>query len=189
VPQDAKQAASFYRYKVGSIEITVVDMGTGEAADAASQGLNGQLLANMVAAGMDDGERSRAPTQRITEVFTNARRDAQRQCHRQYHARSSGQHVWLAAIASNQIIKLDPATKEFTIYDVPVGVKNNKNATPYGMAVGGDSNIWVVENAFDQIARVDRTTGKIDEFPLGVKDPVAVAAPSLGCAGMRWRAA
>jgi streptogramin lyase len=30
-----------------------------------------------------------------------------------------------------------------------------------------------VENTFDQIARVDRTTGKIDEFPLNVKDPVA----------------
>jgi streptogramin lyase len=81
--------------------------------------------------------------------------------------------VWLAAIGSNQVIRFDPATKQFTIYDVPVGVKNNKNATPYGMAVGGDGNIWVVENAFDQIARVDRTTGKFDEFPLGVKDPVA----------------
>jgi streptogramin lyase len=81
--------------------------------------------------------------------------------------------VWLAAIASNQVIRFDPATKQFTIYDVPVGVKNNKNATPYGMAIGGDGNIWVVENAFDQIARIDRTTGKFDEFPLGVKDPVA----------------
>jgi streptogramin lyase len=81
--------------------------------------------------------------------------------------------VWLAAIASNQIIRLDPATKEFTVYDVPAGVKNNKNATPYGMAIGGDGNIWVVENAFDQLARVDRATGKIDEIPLGVKDPVA----------------
>jgi DNA-binding beta-propeller fold protein YncE len=55
--------------------------------------------------------------------------------------------VWLAAIASNQVIRLDPATQQFTIYDVPVGVKNNKNATPYGMAIGGDGNIWVVENA------------------------------------------
>jgi streptogramin lyase/cytochrome c5 len=81
--------------------------------------------------------------------------------------------VWLAAIGSNQIIRLDPATKQFTIYDVPVGVKNNKNATPYGMAIGGDGNIWFVENAFDQIARVDRATGKFDEYPLGVKDPVA----------------
>jgi virginiamycin B lyase len=81
--------------------------------------------------------------------------------------------VWLAAIGSNQIIRLDPATKQFTIYDVPVGVQNNKNSTPYGMAIGGDGNIWFVENAFDQIARVDRTTGKFDEYPLSVKDPVA----------------
>ncbi len=81
--------------------------------------------------------------------------------------------VWLAAIGSNQVIRLDPATKQFTVYDVPVGVKNNRNATPYGMAIGGDGNIWVVENAFDQIARIDRTTGKFDEFPLGVKNPVA----------------
>ena len=81
--------------------------------------------------------------------------------------------VWLAAIGSNQVIRFDPATKQFTIFDVPVGIKNKKNATPYGMAIGGDGNIWVVENAFDQIARIDRTTGKFDEFPLSVKDPVA----------------
>jgi streptogramin lyase len=81
--------------------------------------------------------------------------------------------VWLAAIGSNQVIRLDPATKQFTIYDVPVGVKNNRNATPYGMAIDGDGDIWVVENAFDQIARIDRKTGKFDEYPLGVKDPVA----------------
>jgi len=81
--------------------------------------------------------------------------------------------VWLAAIGSNQVIKFDPATKQFTIYDVPVGVKNNKNATPYGMAVDGEGNVWVVENAFDQIARIDRSTGKFDEYPLSVKDPVA----------------
>src|SRR6266700_1834102 len=81
--------------------------------------------------------------------------------------------VWLAAIGSNQVIRLDPATKQFTVYDVPVGVKNNRNATPYGMAIGGDGNIRVVENAFDQIARIDRTTGRFDEFPLGVKNPVA----------------
>jgi glyoxylase-like metal-dependent hydrolase (beta-lactamase superfamily II) len=174
VPQDTKQNAGFYRYKVGSIEITVladgiqnlpvtpefvpnvsvadvnaalvdafmqpgtfvypynpcvinngsrlavVDMGTGEAANLASKGLNGQLLANLAAAGidpkvidtviishyhgdhingllradgsltypnaeilvpapehsywMDDGERSRSPTMRIADNFTNVRR-------------------------------------------------------------------------------------------------------------------
>jgi glyoxylase-like metal-dependent hydrolase (beta-lactamase superfamily II) len=173
-PPAGKQAASFYRYKLGSLEITVlsdgvarvpvteafipnvkteqvkaalaeafmdpnvfigpynpivintgsrmiaVDTGTSEAAFKATNGVAGQLLANMAAAGidpkaidtvlishyhgdhingllradgsltypnaevlvpapehkywMDDGERSRAPTQRISEVFTNARR-------------------------------------------------------------------------------------------------------------------
>ena len=106
-PADSKQAASFYRYKVGNVEITVVsdginalpvtpefipnvsveevnaalrenfmqprtfvypfnpivintgsrlivlDMGTGEAAYDASKGMNGQLMANLLAAGID----------------------------------------------------------------------------------------------------------------------------------------
>jgi len=173
-PVDTKQAASFYRYKVGSIEITVVsdgvarldvtpafvlnasvdevnaglrdafmepgvfvypynpivmntgtklvvvDMGTGEANYIASKGMNGQLMANLAAAGidrnavdtvlishyhgdhingllradgsltypnaeilvpapehkywMDDGEMSRASTQRIADLFKNLRR-------------------------------------------------------------------------------------------------------------------
>jgi len=81
--------------------------------------------------------------------------------------------VWLAAIASNQVVRLDPATKLFTFFDVPAGIKNNKTANPYGLAVGGDGNIWVVENAVDQIARIDRVSGKFDEFPLSVRDPVA----------------
>src|SRR5262249_935265 len=81
--------------------------------------------------------------------------------------------VWLAAIPPNPVIKFDPAPTHFSIDDEPVGGKNGKNGTAEGMAIGGDGNIWVVENAFDQIARVDRNTGKFDEFPLGVKDPVA----------------
>jgi len=31
-------------------------------------------------------------------------------------------------------------------------MRSMRGATPYGMAVGGDGNIWFVENAFDQIA-------------------------------------
>jgi glyoxylase-like metal-dependent hydrolase (beta-lactamase superfamily II) len=108
-PPAGKQAASFYRYKVGAIEVTVVsdgvarvpvteafvlnvkpeevnkalreaymepgvfigpynpivlntgsklalvDMGTGESAYIASKGVSGQLLTNLVAAGIDPG--------------------------------------------------------------------------------------------------------------------------------------
>src|SRR5258708_17453037 len=61
--------------------------------------------------------------------------------------------VWLAAIGSNQVIRLDPATKQFTIYDGPARVKNNKKPTPHGMAIGGDGHIQGVEDTLDQIAR------------------------------------
>jgi streptogramin lyase/cytochrome c5 len=81
--------------------------------------------------------------------------------------------VWLASIAANQVIRFDPAAKKFTFFDVPAGVKNHKNATPYGMAVDGAGNIWVVENAVNQIARIDPKTGNFEEFPLPVKDAVA----------------
>ena len=81
--------------------------------------------------------------------------------------------VWLNSIAGNQVIRLDPATKQFTFLEVPAGVKNNKTANPYGMAVSGDNKIWIVENAVDQIARIDPATGKFEEFPLPVHDPVA----------------
>ena len=81
--------------------------------------------------------------------------------------------VWLASIAANQVIRFDPATKQFTFFDVPAGVKTHKNATPYGMAVDGGGNVWVVENAVNQIARIDPKSGQFEEFPLPVKDPVA----------------
>ena len=81
--------------------------------------------------------------------------------------------VWLASIAANQVIRFDPAAKKFTFFDVPAGVKNHKNATPYGMAVDGAGNVWVVENAVNQIARIDPKTGNFEEFPLPVKDAVA----------------
>jgi streptogramin lyase/cytochrome c5 len=81
--------------------------------------------------------------------------------------------VWLNSIAANEVIRLDPATKQFTFFEVPAGVKNKKTANPYGMAVSGDNKIWIVENAVDQIARIDPATGKFEEFPLPVKDPVA----------------
>ena len=47
--------------------------------------------------------------------------------------------VWLNSIGNNEVIRLDPATRQFTFFDVPAGVKRNRNATPYGIAVGGDN--------------------------------------------------
>ena len=81
--------------------------------------------------------------------------------------------VWLNSIAANQVIRLDPATKEFTVFEVPAGVKRGRTANPYGMAISGDNKVWFIENAVSQMGRIDPKTGKIDEFPIFVKNPVA----------------
>jgi virginiamycin B lyase len=81
--------------------------------------------------------------------------------------------VWLNSIAGNQVIRLDPATKEFTVFDVPAGIKRGRTASPYGMAISGDGKVWFVENAVNQMGRIDPATGKIDEFEIFVKNPVA----------------
>jgi virginiamycin B lyase len=81
--------------------------------------------------------------------------------------------VWLNSIAANQVIRLDPATKQFTVFEVPAGIKAGRTANPYGMAISGDGKIWIVENAMNQLGRIDPVTGKIDEFEIPVKNPVA----------------
>ncbi len=81
--------------------------------------------------------------------------------------------VWLNSIAANLVIRLNPATQEFTFFEVPSGVKAGRTAGPYGMAIDGAGYIWVVENRMNQVARVDPVTGEFEEFPIPVEGPVA----------------
>jgi virginiamycin B lyase len=81
--------------------------------------------------------------------------------------------VWLCSLEANQIIRLDPKTKEFKVWDVPAGVKAGKSANPYGMAIDGANNVWWVENAMAQVGRLNPETNKIDEYPIPEKDVVA----------------
>ncbi|MBI4524177.1 MAG: carboxypeptidase regulatory-like domain-containing protein [Deltaproteobacteria bacterium] len=80
--------------------------------------------------------------------------------------------VWLNSIAANQVIRLDPRTREFTFFDVPSGVKAGRTANPYGMAIAADGMIWFAENTMNMMGRIDPVTGKIDEFEIPVKDAV-----------------
>jgi len=81
--------------------------------------------------------------------------------------------VWLCSLEANQIIRLDPKTKKFQVWDVPAGLQAGKSANPYGMAISGDGKVWFVENAFNQLGRIDPASGKFDEYPIPVKDAVA----------------
>jgi virginiamycin B lyase len=80
--------------------------------------------------------------------------------------------VWFNAIGNNTVIRLNPATKEFTGFPVPSGVKAKKSASPYGMAIAGDGHIWIAENAMNKMGRVDPVTGQIDEFDIPVENGV-----------------
>ena len=81
--------------------------------------------------------------------------------------------VWLNSIAANQVIKLDPKTKEFTVFDVPSGVKAGKTANPYGMAIDGAGNVWSVENNMNKVLRITPDTGKMEEFDIPLQNAVA----------------
>jgi len=81
--------------------------------------------------------------------------------------------IWQNSIAANQVIRLDPKTKEFAVFEVPSGVKAGRTANPYGLAFDGAGKVWIVENAMDKVARIDPVTGKFEEFDIPVKDPVA----------------
>ena len=81
--------------------------------------------------------------------------------------------VWLCSVAANQIIRLDPQTKQFDVWDVPAGVEAGNTVSPYGMAIPGDGKVWFVKNAVSQLGRFDPATGKFDEFPISMDDVVA----------------
>jgi virginiamycin B lyase len=81
--------------------------------------------------------------------------------------------VWLCSLEANQIIRLDPKTRKFDVWDVPAGVQAKKSANPYGMAIAGDGKVWFVENAINQLGRIDPVTGKFNEYPIPLKGAVA----------------
>jgi len=80
--------------------------------------------------------------------------------------------VWMNSIGANQVIRLDPKTRQFTFFEVPAGVKLGRTASPYGMAIAGDGMIWFAENAVNKMGRIDPVTGQIEEFDIPVKDSV-----------------
>lgn len=81
--------------------------------------------------------------------------------------------IWLCSLEANQIIRLDPKTKKWDVWDVPSGVQAGKSANPYGMAIAGDGKVWFVENAMNKLGRIDPKTGKFDEYNIPVKEAVA----------------
>jgi len=67
-------------------------------------------------------------------------------------------NVWGTGISSDQIMKLDLATKRWTQFPVVKGTH------PYGMAIGGDKMIWYAAQYDNEAVRLDPATGKLTHY-------------------------
>ena len=74
--------------------------------------------------------------------------------------------VWFTDLGGDQILRLNPATKEFTKFPVPSGRNYHMKAHPYGMAIDGDGWVWFAVFETDKMGRIDPRTGEVAEFDL-----------------------
>ena len=73
--------------------------------------------------------------------------------------------VWGSGITSSRIIKLDPDSRKVSDFPVPKGTH------PYGLAIGGDGNIWYVANYADEIVKLEIGTGKLTHYKVPPHNP------------------
>lgn len=85
--------------------------------------------------------------------------------------------LWIPLVVGNgadKVIKFEPATEEFSSYDIPT-----PDARPAGIASDRMGNIWFAEAGADSIAKIDIATGNITEYKpesslLTLDEPAAV---------------
>ena len=70
--------------------------------------------------------------------------------------------VWATQIGANQVIHLNPATKEMKAFQFPS--PNGAPGNPYGMAIDPSGAIWFVQALQEKITRIDPETGKVTEI-------------------------
>jgi virginiamycin B lyase len=85
---------------------------------------------------------------------------------------SSDGDVWASEIVANQIVRLDPSTKEVRTYRAPSGVNTNASVNPAGIGVDGDQTVWFTEEKSNKIAKIDSKTGDITEYDVPTKGAV-----------------
>ncbi|KAF7185150.1 Virginiamycin B lyase [Pseudocercospora fuligena] len=78
--------------------------------------------------------------------------------------------MFFSQTTGNVINLIDYKTNAIKTWNVPTPL-----AGPLGMIVASDGNLWFVEMLANKMARLNPTTGKIDEFPL----PLTLATPTV----------
>ena len=70
--------------------------------------------------------------------------------------------VWIPAYASNELVRLDPATRRFTRFPLP-----EPNAVPYVVKVDDPTGrIWIGSSASDAMYAYDAAANRFTTYPL-----------------------
>lgn len=65
--------------------------------------------------------------------------------------------------------RLDPASGEWSAWDIPTWTRTQENPGGYGMTVAGDGRVWMAVHLTDLMARFDGETGEVVEFEIPVE--------------------
>lgn len=77
-------------------------------------------------------------------------------------------HVWFVGQAGNYIGRFDPATEQFTRFEIEEGT------LPHNLIVGSDGHIWYAGNGNARIGRLNPADGKARTYPMpnaAARDP------------------
>jgi hypothetical protein len=93
----------------------------------------------------------------------------------------AGGIVWMTELRGNRLVRFDPATEVFTLYDMPTTVSG-----PRRPAVAPDGAIWIPEFAAGRLARFDPSTETFQEWALPIPDALPYIARVDPSDGSVW---
>jgi virginiamycin B lyase len=86
-------------------------------------------------------------------------------------------NAWFVGQRGDYIARLDPASGEFTRFDL------SEDAGPQSLIVDGEGNVWYAGNRGAHIGRLDPGTGEVSTFPMpsdDARDPHTLALDGRG---------
>ena len=157
------------RLDAKTLEYTEVSIPDGPASAATT---NGQVLGNLQIDPKGQLWVPDGPNYRWLQYDTNAGKFTAYDWPKDNRADAGGNSMLIHPNGSiwetggNQVRMLNAATKEFKFFDTPSYLSTQQPTGAYGITVAGDGAVWWAEDMADRMARVDPTTGKVEEFKI-----------------------
>lgn len=89
--------------------------------------------------------------------------------------------IWATQLVGNRLIRFDPATEAFTLYDLPTPTSG-----PRRLDIAPDGTVWIPEYAAGKLARFDPATEQFTEYDLPIKDALPYIVRADPRTGIIW---